>query len=73
MTGGLASLVSGNAFVAQTASTVMTIVAYLFYLVGNLYSFWTSPGHQFLHDRFTQIGFRLKKHEDQDSEPVHNK
>ena len=72
LTGGLASLVSGNAFVSQTASTVMTIVAYLFYLVGNLYSFWTSPGHQFLHDRFTQIGFRLKKHEDQDSEPVHN-
>ena len=72
MTGGLASLVSGNAFVSQTASTVMTVVAYLFYLVGNLYSFWTSPGHQFLHDRFTQIGFRLKNHEDQDSEPVHN-
>ena len=63
---------SGNAFVAQTASTVMIIVAYLFYLVVNLYSFWTSPGHQFLHDRFTQIGFRLKNHEDQDSEPVHN-
>jgi hypothetical protein len=72
LTGGLASLVSGNVFVAQTASTVMTIVAYLFYLVGNLYSFWTSPGHQFLHDRFTQIGFRLKNHEDQDSEPVYN-
>lgn len=72
MAGGLVGLVSGNAFISQTASTVMTIIAYLFYLVGNLYSFWTSPAHQFLHDRFTGIGFKLKKNEDQDSEPVHN-
>lgn len=63
---------SGDAFVSQTASTVMTIIAYLFYLVGNLYSFWTSPGHQFLHDRFTGIGFKLKKEESQNFEPVHN-
>lgn len=46
---------------AIQANIILITLGYLFYIGGNLYSFWTSKDNQFLHDLWTETGVRDTK------------